>query len=123
MPAGKHDDKEASLAIRNYPAGKRAGHGPELRDTVPMSYDAEATPVNAFKDPAGYRGNGDSEVIYAYNVEKHKRIGGMKVRVKIRVLTGTPAARLDARQSQAIRELLQWAQHHHPASHGRPQPS
>ena len=35
--------------------------------------------------------------------------GGLKVKWKIRVATGPEAARLDARQTQAIRELLIWA--------------
>jgi hypothetical protein len=70
------------------------------------------SPGNSSKDPAGYSGNGDGQPIYAYNVEEGKTIGGMKVRVKIRVLTGEPAARADARQAEAIRELLQWARHH-----------
>ena len=35
--------------------------------------------------------------------------GGLKVKWKIRVVTGPEAARLDARQAAAIRELLIWA--------------
>ena len=35
--------------------------------------------------------------------------GGLKVKWKIRVATGPEAARLDARQAAAIRELLIWA--------------
>ena len=38
--------------------------------------------------------------------------GGLKVKWKIRVATGPEAARLDARQTQAIRELLIWATQH-----------
>jgi hypothetical protein len=39
-------------------------------------------------------------------------VGGLKVKWKIRVVTGPEAARLDARQTRAIRELLQWATQH-----------
>jgi hypothetical protein len=35
--------------------------------------------------------------------------GGLKVRWKVRVITGPAAAGYDARQNAAIRELLQWA--------------
>ena len=47
--------------------------------------------------------------IYAYNLDYKKTPGGLKVRWKIRVVTGPDAARLEARQAEAIRELLQWA--------------
>ncbi len=50
--------------------------------------------------------------IYAYNLDDSKTPGGMKVRWKIRVATGPEAARWDARQAEAIRELLQWAHRH-----------
>jgi hypothetical protein len=50
--------------------------------------------------------------IYAYNLDDTKTPGGLKVRWKVRVVTGPAAARYDARQNQAIRELLQWASRH-----------
>jgi hypothetical protein len=52
--------------------------------------------------------------IYSYNLDDSKTPGGIKVRWKVRVVTGPAAARYDARQNEAIRELLQWAtQHQH----------
>jgi len=45
-------------------------------------------------------------------MDETKTPGGLKVRWKIRVASGAEAARADARQAEAIRELLQWAQHH-----------
>ena len=36
----------------------------------------------------------------------------MKVRFKIRVETGKKAAEIDARQAEAIRELLEWSRQH-----------
>jgi hypothetical protein len=42
-----------------------------------------------------------------------KTPGGLKVQWKIRAATGTEGARWDARQAQAIKELLQWTQRHH----------
>jgi hypothetical protein len=47
--------------------------------------------------------------IYAYNMDDSKTPGGLKVRWKVRVITGPAAAGYDARQNAAIRELLQWA--------------
>ena len=47
--------------------------------------------------------------IIAYNLDEKNTAGGMKVRWKIRVATGTEAARWDARQADAIKELLTWA--------------
>jgi hypothetical protein len=50
--------------------------------------------------------------IYSYNLNDRETPGGLKVRWKIRVATGAEGARWDARQAQAIKELLQWAQRH-----------
>jgi hypothetical protein len=47
--------------------------------------------------------------IYSYNLDDTKTPGGIKVRWKIRIVTGAEAARYDARQAEAIRELLTWA--------------
>jgi hypothetical protein len=47
--------------------------------------------------------------IYAYNEDDSKTPGGLKVRWKVRVITGPAAAAYDARQNAAIKELLQWA--------------
>jgi len=53
------------------------------------------------------------ETIYAYNLDETETPGGLKVRWKVRVITGPAAARWDARQNAAIMELLQWASRHH----------
>jgi hypothetical protein len=50
--------------------------------------------------------------IYSYNLDDRKTPGGLKVRWKIRVATGAEGARWDARQAEAIKELLQWAHRH-----------
>ena len=51
--------------------------------------------------------------IYSYNLDDSKTPGGLKVRWKIRVATGTEAGRWDARQADAIKELLTWASQHY----------
>jgi hypothetical protein len=53
------------------------------------------------------------ETIFAYNMDETETPGGLKVRWKVRVITGPAAARWDARQNAAIMELLQWASRHH----------
>jgi hypothetical protein len=47
--------------------------------------------------------------IYTYNMDDSKTPGGLKVRWKVRVITGPAAVAYDARQNAAIRELLSWA--------------
>jgi len=55
--------------------------------------------------------NGEFPRIISYNLNEDQRPGGLKVRFKIRVETGKKAAALNARQAEAIRELLRWVQH------------
>jgi hypothetical protein len=56
----------------------------------------------------------------AYNLREGERLGGLKVRFKITIATGQQARELDARQAEAIRRLLQWAQQNqHPHSPDR----
>jgi hypothetical protein len=58
--------------------------------------------------------------VYSYNLDDTKTPGGIKVKWKIRVVTGPDAARYDTRQNAAIMELLQWASRHHSHSQNRP---
>ena len=48
--------------------------------------------------------------IVAYNLEEGERPGGLKVRFKVTIVTGDTAREMNARQAEAIRRLLQWAQ-------------
>jgi hypothetical protein len=54
----------------------------------------------------------------SYYRDDMENVGGLKVKWKIRVVTGPEAARLDARQNLAIKELLTWAAQHQPRSAG-----
>jgi hypothetical protein len=49
------------------------------------------------------------ERIISYNLRKDERPGGMKVRYKIRVVSGPRAREIEARQVEVIAELLKWA--------------
>jgi hypothetical protein len=47
--------------------------------------------------------------IVAYNLREEERPGGMKVRYKIKIVTGPKARELDEQQAEVIWELLRWA--------------
>jgi hypothetical protein len=51
--------------------------------------------------------------IYSYYRDGMENTGGLKIKWSVRVVTGPDAAKVDARQAEAIREILQWAQRHH----------
>ena len=48
------------------------------------------------------------ERVISYNLRKEERPGGMKVRFKIGVVSGARAKEIDARQTKAIMEVLEW---------------
>lgn len=50
----------------------------------------------------------DGERIISYNFSEDQRPGGMKVRAKVRVVTGREAEAVNRAQAEAIRELLLW---------------
>jgi hypothetical protein len=51
--------------------------------------------------------------VVSYNIPEGDRPGGIKVRFKIRVVTGKRAKDIDARQARAIMEVLQWQRQQH----------
>jgi hypothetical protein len=75
-----------------------------------------AAQVNGPAENEEHAGNSPASIpestIYSYNMDDSKTPGGLKVRWKVRVITGPAAAGYDARQNAAIRELLQWACQH-----------
>ena len=56
--------------------------------------------------------NSPFEQVVSYNIEEDERPDGLKVRFKVTIVTGKHAAALDARQAEAIRELLLWTRRH-----------
>ena len=54
----------------------------------------------------------DGARIISYNFSEGERPGGIRIRAKIRIVGGKQAAVLDARQAEAIRELLLWSRQH-----------
>jgi len=73
-------------------------------------------------DSPGKKGSNDVPAIpesgiVAYNLREGERPGGLKVRFKVTIVTGDKARELDARQAEAIRRLLQWAQQNQHSPH------
>ena len=60
-----------------------------------------------------------NDPLFVYNLDDSKTPGGIKIRWKVRVVTGDRARRYDARQAEAIRELLTWSRHHRPQDPSR----
>jgi len=54
----------------------------------------------------------DFPAIISYNLREDERPDGMKVRFKVRIETGRKAAVAEARQAEAMKELLLWARQH-----------
>ncbi len=59
------------------------------------------------------------EQLISYNVSEAERPAGLKVRFKIRIVTGKQAALLGERQALAIRGLLEWTMHYRAREGGR----
>jgi len=86
----------------------------------------EPVPGNGGEKSEEHAGNSLDTIlngsVFSYNLDDSKTPGGLKVRYKIRVVTGPEADRYDARQSEAIREILRWARRHPDRLTRRPQP-
>jgi hypothetical protein len=73
--------------------------------------DHEANSAGKEKQDKGSL-NSSFEQVISYNIDEGDRPGGLKVRFKVTIVTGKHAAALDARQAEAIRELLLWTRQH-----------
>jgi hypothetical protein len=58
--------------------------------------------------------------IISYNVNEEGRPFGVKIRFKIRIVTGKEAATLDRQQADAIREYLRWVRQHRQSPNSGP---
>lgn len=91
--------------------GRLPGDGKELmqfmKDNSNAS-DQEEHHSNSLPEMGGPR-------IISYNLSEGERPGGIKVRYKVRVVSGPRAKALDAVQAQVIREVLQWSLRHRQA--------
>ena len=55
---------------------------------------------------------GPGERVISYNLPREQRPDGIKVRYKIKVISGTRAKEIDARQAAAVLEVLRWTRDH-----------
>lgn len=72
---------------------------------------AEEQPGDDYHEeaPDWWMGNPQpDERIISYNLRKDERPAGVKVRYKISVVSGPHAREIEARQVEAITELLKW---------------
>jgi hypothetical protein len=78
-----------------------------------MSRARENEPESTEESPTILPADIPRGAIYSYYRDDMENAGGLKVKWTIRVVTGPDAAPVDARQADAIREALTWAQRHH----------
>jgi hypothetical protein len=74
--------------------------------------DEKETTYELGQHPVNPDGIIDAERVISYNLSEGERPGGMKVRYKIRIVSGPRAREKDARQAQVIREVLEWSRQH-----------
>ena len=84
-----------------------------------MADQPEPRKENDEKHESNSAGMVNMQRIISYNLTEQQRPGGMKVRFKVRVETGKKGAAIDARQAEAIRELLQWSREHRTRQNGQ----
>lgn len=77
----------------------------------------ENTPQKDPDDRKEHASNSPADIprgtIYSYYRDGMENVGGLKIKWSVRVVSGPDAARVDARQAEAIKEILRWAHQHH----------
>src|SRR5579871_4153779 len=63
----------------------------------------------------------DGARIISYNVNEEERPFGIKIRFKIRVVSGREAAAVDRQQADAIREYLRWVRQYRQSRNSAPE--
>jgi hypothetical protein len=58
--------------------------------------------------------------IISYNVNEEERPSGIKIRFKIRIVSGREAAAVDRQQADAIKEYLRWVRQHRQSPNSGP---
>jgi hypothetical protein len=70
--------------------------------------DSQGPPSGQQKQPNKWPPYDEGARIISYNVNEDGRPFGVKIRFKIRIVTGKEAAAVDRLQADAIREYLRW---------------
>ena len=73
-----------------------------------MSREDSKEPPGQRKQPKKWPPYDEGARIISYNVNAEARPSGVKIRFKIRVVSGKEAAAVDRQQADAIREYLRW---------------
>jgi hypothetical protein len=63
----------------------------------------------------------DGARIISYNVNEEGRPSGIKIRFKIRIVSGREAAAIDRQQADAIREYLRWVRQYRQSPNSGPE--
>src|ERR1700728_2842074 len=77
-----------------------------------MSGDVSERPSGQPVNPRKWPPYDEGARIISYNVNEEGRPFGIKIRFKIRVVSGREAAAIDRQQADAIREYLRWVRQH-----------
>lgn len=81
-----------------------------------MEPEPGTLPAEQEEHPGNLSAGIQNGTIYSYYRDGMENVGGLKIKWSVRVVTGPDAAVVDARQAEAIREILQWAHRHHKLS-------
>jgi hypothetical protein len=92
----------------------------EIHQPVEMSVKDSRRPSDQGKQPKKWPPYDEGARIISYNVNEGERPSGIKIRFKIRIVTGKEAAALDRQQADAIREYLQWVRQYRQSRNSAP---
>jgi hypothetical protein len=85
-----------------------------------MSGEDRNKPSGQRKRPRKWPPYDEGARILSYNVNEDERPFGVKIRFKIRVVTGKEAAALDKQQADAIKEYLRWVRQYRQSRNSGP---
>jgi hypothetical protein len=83
--------------------------------------DSQGPPSGQQKRPKKWPPYDEGARIISYNVNEDGRPFGIKIRFKIRIVTGKEAAAVDKLQADAIREYLRWVRQYRPSRSSGPE--
>jgi hypothetical protein len=85
-----------------------------------MSWEDAERPPGLRKQVKKWPPYDEGARIISYNVNEDERPFGVKIRFKIRVVTGKEAAAVDQLQADAIREYLRWVRQYRQSRNSGP---
>jgi hypothetical protein len=106
---------DRALSVPGIAAGKQ-----EEDEPSEMSGKDNERPSEQRKQPRKWPPYDEGARIISYNVNEDGRPFGVKIRFKIRIVTGKEAAALDKLQADAIREYLRWVRQYRQSRNSGP---